>query len=593
MALLLKTVRVCRWSFVLGGLVFLRCAQALPPPTQNQPYQPLPGTEAGSILKGIEGQLPPIELPLPAPKAPESPKPAEKPVEDVVTVEIKGFEFSGNTLISSEELKGQVRGFVGKTMSLPELQQVADLVAAFYRSRGYLANVSLPPQRIEEGVVSIKIVEGRLGDVKVDTPEGVSRFGVERARDYVLDHNPLGEILHMQRVERAIYILNETPGVVVTTQVEPGAEDGDANLNLSLADTPLFRGRFETNNQNSAATGVYQGLLSAYLDNPLGIGDQFSVSGTYSEGSHYGRVEYSLPLNQDGLRFSGYISDLEYHNVGDFAYPNNPNAGYGDAKTQGLNLAYALMRSADTNLNTSLALDRREYVNRMVSTDFYTSEYALHNLSLGLSGNHYDEFMGGGVTSASATFTIGRMYPGEDNPANYGLYTPDSYKKLVIGLSREQQLPQVNLTWLSSLSGQIASSDLDSSEKFYLGGPGGVRAYPLSQGGGSQGAVWTNELQRKLPFNLTASAFIDAGWIQQYRSSVTYLLMKGNTNADNIYQLFGIGLGLSYTAHGFNVSVLVARALGENPLFNSYGQQVNNDNRAPVGYAWVKVAYQY
>jgi hemolysin activation/secretion protein len=588
---ILNSLAAVALSFLVFGWASM--ASAAPPPTPSQPYQPLPGTEGGSILKGIEQQLPPIEAPLPIPKAPQAPQETQKPAAEEVKVTVTAFEFSGNTLITTDDLRARVAEFVGKTMSLSELQQVADAVAAFYQTRGYLANVTLPPQKIDDGVVKIQIIEGRLGDVKVNMPEGSSRFGVNRAREWVMDNNPQREILRMRQVERAIYLLNETPGVAVTTQVEPGAKDGEVNLNLGLADTPLFHARVEANNQSSRATGIYQGLANLYLDNPLGFGDQLGVSGTYSQGSKYARAEYSAPLTNDGLRLSGYVSELNYKNVGDFAFPANPNAGYGYAKTQGLNLGYAWMRSMETNLNASLALDRREYVNRMVSTDFYTSQYALNDLSLGVSGNHYDDVWGGGVTNFSVTTTMGRMYMGGDNPANYGLYTPKSYKKTLVALSRDQQLIPGSLSLLSSFSGQIASADLDSSEKFYLGGPGGVRAYPLSQGGGAQGMVWTNELQQKLPWNLTASAFLDAGWIQQYRSLATYAQMKGKTNATDIYQLYGTGVGLSYVGYGFNVSASVARSLGQNPLFNSYGQSLNNDNRSPSVYAWFKVAYQF
>jgi hypothetical protein len=69
--------------------------------------------------------------------------------------------------------------------------------------------------------------------------------------------------------------------------------------------------------------------------------------------------------------------------------------------------------------------------------------------------------------------------------------------------------------------------------------------------------------------------------------------MKGKTNATDIYQLYGTGVGLGYTGYGFNVSAMVARPLGQNPLFNSYGQPLNNDNRSPSVYAWFKVAYQF
>ena len=210
-----------------------------------------------------------------------------------------------------------------------------------YQSRGYLANVSLPAQKIDEGIIKIKIVEGRLGAVKVESQEDNLRFSKEEVQAYVLEKNPVGEILRMKRIERAIYILNETPGVAVGTEIEPGENDGDVDLKVTLANTALFKGQVELNNQSSRATGNLQTLVRLFLDNPSGRGDQISLNGTQSQGSSYVRWEYSTPVNRDGLKLGGFVSNLAYHNIGDFSYPNSPNGGYGSAKTAGLNLKAA------------------------------------------------------------------------------------------------------------------------------------------------------------------------------------------------------------------------------------------------------------
>jgi hemolysin activation/secretion protein len=64
-------------------------------------------------------------------------------------------------------------------------------------------------------------------------------------------------------------------------------------------------------------------------------------------------------------------------------------------------------------------------------------------------------------------------------------------------------------------SGQLTDHNLDSSQKFYLGGPTGVRAYPSSEGSGSEGYLLNLELKKDLPFNLTGSIFYDEGYVRQ------------------------------------------------------------------------------
>jgi hemolysin activation/secretion protein len=555
--------------------------------------QPAPGADGGAILRGIEQQLPPLRQSLPIPSPAEPTLAPTTKVQEEMTVTVKGFEFSGQTLVSEQDLHQLLQEYIGQEMTLAEIQKAADKIATLYQERGYLASVSLPAQKIDAGIIKIKIVEGRLGAVKIDSSEGNGRFPSELAQAYVLENNPIGDFLVMRRIERAIYILNETPGVAVSTEIEPGTEDGDVDLKVTLTDTPLFKGQVEANNQSSRATGELQTLVRLFLDNPSGNGDQIGFNGTKSQGSSYARWEYTTPLNRDGLKLGGYLSNLAYHNVGDFGFPVSPNGGYGSAKTAGVNLNHALLRSAETNLNLSLTMDRRQYSNWMSSTNFYTSQYIIHDWTFGLSGNHYDEWGGGGISSGSLTITNGKLDFGADNPNTYGLYSSPKYTKALFNLTRDQQLIPGSVSWIGSLTVQMASGDLDSAEKLYLGGPYGIRAYPLSQAGGSEGSVLTQEIQKKWSDGWVTSAFIDTGRIQQYRSLTTYAQLKGRTGADNVYALSGYGFSVAYATQGMNSSLSVARAMGHNPLLNNYGLPLNNDNRSLPYYAWFKMAFTF
>ena len=69
-----------------------------------------------------------------------------------------------------------------------------------------------------------------------------------------------------------------------------------------------------------------------------------------------------------------------------------------------------------------------------------------------------------------------------------------AYGKLSANVAREQKLvPRLDL--YMSASGQYAPKNLDSSEKFILGGPNGVRAYSVDEANGDDGAMGTAELR--------------------------------------------------------------------------------------------------
>ena len=178
------------------------------------------------------------------------------------------------------------------------------------------------------------------------------------------------------------------------------------------------------------------------------------------------------------------------------------------------------------------------------------------------------------------------------NPLVYQLITPSNFSKLTFSSNRNQQLVEDGATTLyTSLSGQFASTNLNSAEQFYLGGPYAVRAYPVAQSGGSQGGLFTIELRHQLQPGINVSSFFDAGVVQQYK--FMYPGWQGLTNANNTYSLMGAGLGVKWDYEGWNIGAMVAWKIGQNPLYNSYGQAVNTDGTTTQPRGWVTASYNF
>lgn len=552
---------------------------------------------AGTLQQELQKQVPNLQ-PLPTPSAPKTPaKPKEaKPSE--VKVTIKGFRIDGNKTLSEELIKETLKPWLGKTVAFEELQKAADLVAALYQSQGLLAQVSVPPQRITDGIVILKVLEAKLGAVNVDMPNGPSRFGEDRARRYVTDANRLSEIVQTRNIERSIYILNETPGIAVASQLQPGKNEGEVDINLSLADTKPVRGRVEWNNQGSRATGTGQRVVNLIFDGFTGNGDQLAASNIKSDGSDYSLASYSLPVNSDGLRAGVSGSYLDYSNVNKFAYPRNGNAGFGRAKTVGANLSYPTLRSAAANSNVTAGLDRKMYLNKQASTGDVSSDYRIENMVFGYNANQYDQWLGGGVTQGSVSMTKGHITFGSETiklqteapTSAYGTSTPTTFTKFNASLSRAHQVVPDKTILNINVSGQMSSVDLDSAEKFFLGGPNGVKGYPGSQAGGSQGAMLNIELQQALEDKIIASAFYDIGFVQQYRNKTLY---EDAVGANNSYSLRSAGVGLKRAGDDIIWSTTINWKLGHNPLLAYSGKGVNSDGLSKSAYIWANVQWVF
>ncbi|MBU3641734.1 ShlB/FhaC/HecB family hemolysin secretion/activation protein [Polynucleobacter sp. Fuers-14] len=528
--------------------------------------------DAGALQQNLEKQLPsvsPLELPEPSRPTPAKPR---APSSGGVQVVVKTFVLEGVKALPEEVVQKVLDPWRNTPVSFDDLQKACDAIALLYREHGYVVQAILPPQKVADGTIKILITEAKLGAVIVDTPQGETRFSKETAAKYITYENPIGSTLNSRSLERAIIILNETPGVMASASLEPGGADGETAVRLQLTQPPLLNASIAANNYGSRTTGSNQGVIGFSLNNPSGIGDSVVVNGVYSEGSQYVQGSYSLPGSADGLRFGLSGSYLEYKNVSNYA----AYGGTGDAWASGISAAYPLIRSQRANLNSTINYDVKSYNNRNTITNSTTSAYNLNNISVGLSGNMFDSLGYGAVSNASVNLVFGYLdFLAGTSTAALSAITPSSFTKANFSANRNQVLTEDNKTALvTSVSGQLASVNLSTAEQFYLGGPYGVRAYPVSQAGGSQGGLLSIELKRDLVEKLSVSTFFDAGVTQQYKN--TYSGWQGTApNTNNTYSLMGAGIGAKWSYESCNLGAMIAWKIGQQALVGIDGTSTN------------------
>jgi hemolysin activation/secretion protein len=553
------------------------------------------GIDAGALQQNLQRQIPstsPLNLPTPT-----APRAAPEARPDQATLVVKRFDLQGVQLLSPDIVQSTLQPWRDRPVTFDDLQRACEAVEALYRKRGYIVQAILPQQKIADGILIIQVIEAKLGAVIVDEAGQGIRFGKDRTRKYVLSANQIGKPLDTQAIARSVIILNEVPGVSVTSALEAGANEGETNLRVNLTETGLFTARVEANNYGSRSTGSAQASVSAGLNNPLRFGDQLSANGIYSEGSQFTQASYNFPVAANGLRAGVSANYLGYKNIGDYAL----NGGYGSASVLSANAAYPWLRSEGANVNLTAQFDNKTYLNKNILTDAVISNYQINSLNLGVSGNVYDGLFAGGVTNASLNLVLGQISALGASPTNFGQFqdetgklsriTPSSYQKLTFSVNRVQTIVPERTRLLLNFSGQLASANLNSAEQFYLGGPYAVRAYPVAQGGGSQGALGSIELQHALYPGLMGVAFFDAGLVQQFVNP--YYNWQGQTNANNVYSLMGTGVGFRYGYQSVTLAALVAWKVGNNPLYSQAGIPVNTDNTNTNPRGWLTASYQF
>lgn len=530
--------------------------------------------DAGTIMREIGDK--PATLPERLPERPVKPLLPPSPVQAGPKVTVKEFRFIGNTLFTQSELGALLSGYVGKELSFDELARAAARISEFYSSKGYIAQALLPPQEIANGVVLIQIIEGKLGSIRLD-PASSSRFKAETMKKYIFANNPAGETIRIDKLERSLLLLNDIPGVVAASNIQPGARAGESDLLVKLSDSPLVYGNLDFDNHGNPSSGEYRLTATVNVNNPGGFGDQISVKGLSSIDTNYGRIGYNFPVGHNGLRAGVSLSYLHYELGGDLDALN----ARGNAFTTGVYLNQPIIRGRSGNLYGNLSYDYRKYDNRATGAE--TSNKSLHSGSYGLFGDRYDTWLGGGYTNIGATVTIGNadlsgnaidLALDQAGPRVDGVYQKTSYS-----ISRLQNLYQNRTTLWLGLNGQFSAGNLDSSEKMNLGGPNAVRALPPSEGSGDNGLILTAELRQNIGESFQMFGFYDFGWIQQYSDTWTGWNTSGNPNS---YDVDGVGLGVTWIKPGIaSIKLTMAQRLGSNPGMNAQGRDSDGTKREP------------
>jgi hemolysin activation/secretion protein len=507
--------------------------------------------DAGQILEQTREplRLPPPSEPDLRPKPPE-PKPALG-AQPQLKVKVSRFTFSGNTLIPEDELREAVKDFVGKELNFEGLNDAATEVRAYYRSRGYfLAQAYLPQQAIRDGSVEITIIEGRWGVIELDK-KPASRISTALLAGIIGAHLKQGDIITETGLERPLLLINDLPDANVTTELRPSDTVGAANLRVNVdPGAGSFNGFVDVDNHGNRFTGEYRYGINLNLNNPAGYGDRASLRAfTTDEKMSYTRLAYDLPVGYYGTRVGVSYSKFTYALSKDFA----SLGANGEGEVKSIYAFHPIVRTRNSNLILNVGYEDKQLIDR-TSNPPSIKQSNISTSKAGVVGDFRDAIGGGGLNAYSLTYTWGNLgiSPVAAETADLdpiaGRQTEGNFHKTNGELRRQQRLTN-DASILFSGSFQWSSRNLASAEKMSLGGPNGVRAYPVGEATADSGYQATVEPRYIVPGtkifdgDMAFLAFFDFGW-----AKVNQIALP--TDGENIRHISGYGLGTSLGKEG-------------------------------------------
>jgi hemolysin activation/secretion protein len=482
----------------------------------------------------------------------------------------------GNTVINSEALLAVLAPYTDKPLTMAQIQEAAAQVQRAFESGGWLARVVLPTQDVSAGVIRLQVIEGRLGQVVMQA-DGTSRVSPGQVKALVNSALVPGEVLNTRVVNRGLLLADDLSGVSVSGQLKSGQQEGTTDVLVRTLDEPALMYEASVDNGNARSVGEYRALFSANWSSPGAWGESYALQALASEGASYGRLGVTAPVGHSGLKLSAAVSHMDYKVVtqgDDGVVPNIK----GSAQTLSADVAYPLMRSRAQNLYIITGVEQRDYVSAVDNTR--ESDYRINAYSVGLSGNYFDNFAGAGANAYSVAAITGRLRKLASNSSNDEA-TLGGYNKLRWSMSRQQALIK-GLTFFVSVQGQnTGSKRLDSSENMSLGGPSGVRAYPVGEASGPQGVLSSLELRWALSSQWMILPFYDYGRVSK-RSD------------DNLrsYSLQGAGVSAAWTGPaGWVGKTTYAYRIGNNPNPNDSGK--DQDGSLRKGRFWLALSRSF
>ena len=474
---------------------------------------------------------------------------------DAVKIVVNSLQVTGALTYPEAELMALTGFQPGSELTLADLQGMASKITERYRSNGFfIAQAYLPAQEVSNGVVTIAVVEGQYGKIAVRNQSNL-------ADDLVysqLDGINTGNAVLMAPLESRLLLLSDLPGVNVTSTLTPGASVGESDLLVDVTPGQRVTGSIDADNGGNRYTGEYRLGATVNLNNAAGRGDVASLRVlTSGSGLNYARGSYQMQFGKAtaGVAYSwlGYELGKEFSNL----------RANGTAKIASIYGGYPLIRSRNTNVYALLAFDAKTFQDRVDTTSTVVDK-KVQALMATLRGDHRDRLGGGGLTSYALTGTTGNVDIQTPSMRAFDAATAQSnghYGKLGFSAMRLQSVTDT-VSLYAGVSGQVASKNLDISEKMQLGGINGVRAYPEGEAYADQGYLLTLEARflvprfsEQFPGQLQLFGFVDTGRVSLNKNPWDL--------RDNHRTLSGAGIGLNWSAaNNFVVKTSYARKLG-------------------------------
>ncbi len=367
-------------------------------------------------------------------------------------------------------------------VTLGMIETVADTITRYYRERGFmLAKAYIPKQHVRDGIVTLTLLLGELGAVKVENNRRYSTKSIAS-----VFKNEVGMPVTSGKMEERLYLLNDMPGLAVRGYFQPGSQIGDTELNISVIEEDPFDANIRVDNEGSEFTGEYRVYSDMVFKNPWVVGGTLHLSAlaTYEpDDSKYGAIRYSR--NLFGPRWKGAIGYSENAFVIGLDAVSQGVEGaeiVGESLVSDVSVTYVLKRSREKNY--SLVAEYRD-IDTTLTPDSGTGETdKTQNMRLGFNFDLVDDSRRmlhiGNLSLTNSDFTPGTAADESAGSNAQGSISYFSYDYSMLTFWTPPMMKKEKRVVVKS-AGQYAGKALANVNQFSLSGVNRTRAFDVNR----------------------------------------------------------------------------------------------------------------
>ena len=481
-------------------------------------------------------------------KVEQGEKPAAEEAGAELSFALQQVIWNPSEILTKDQIQAVTASYIGKQVTLKDLREMADKITNIYRDKGYMTcGAVLPPQRIHDGVVEIRLIEGKTGTVNL-TGNRYTKSG------YIMNRIGLKprEIANTEKLNQDLRWFQGTNDVQLRVVMKPGAEEGTTDYDIMAFEPQNQSVTLYTDNDGYESSGRWRAGIFYNMKSVSGHRDSLRAHFIGSRGTKAWSLGYSVPISRKGMRleldYSGNKTKVvkgELEPLGVEGKSNSFSVTWRapfhvtEKSRHEAGLQYVHQKS-ETELGHGTGLvvpwvdDRIQRVIPYVSFTHYGKDSVLY---------HKHSFVWARRRDIDGESDTGKLYR----------------------LSSFWQKRNTNgQFWQARLDGQFGSGDnLAASDRFFIGGVNSVRGYEEGFIGGSRGI--SMGLEYHIPVDKAKRIFVypffDWGTVGGYAAPEHNKLMSAGIGIEARYKhLYGtLTVGFPFKKDFYDDKVSSAR----------------------------------